>query len=467
MALREAWGAFLFAPGVLIMWLALWSNLNSGYWNVRDFLANPASVDLPTLLRAAVPYLGLPAILFLLASHWRRVHPFLEHGASRDLVIYGVIALAASVLSPAPLAAFYFGLAFLATVYCSLIFARPLPDGTPLARPFMLINWAVAAFFAAAIIYTARDLVLADDVESAYAIITSVDEKTRSSGAARFCAVPMIIALSRFIAGRGVWRWVWVPVFVFFFQLIFKLESRGAIFGILFATVFIWFIGRGLAKSLFVFVLLAFAFTILDPDMTALDTAREHIRRGQSDEEFRTLTGRTGDWETALEMMRDSPVIEQLVGYGNWADRAIIERHVHNTFIQALMIAGLIGFLFFCASWVKTWVNFWRIYQHREWLPPPDRHMLIEAGAVFAFFTVRSIPETTNASFSVDLLVMAPIMVYFDHLAVRIRQGTAPVPVEEPDMETEPLMEGEAEGEPVALEGRHWRGELHETECDK
>jgi hypothetical protein len=34
------------------------------------------------------------------------------------------------------------------------------------------------------------------------------------------------------------------------------------------------------------------------------------------------------------------------------------------------------------------------------------------------FFTVRSIPETTTASFSVDLLVMAAVYVYLEALAV-------------------------------------------------
>jgi hypothetical protein len=34
------------------------------------------------------------------------------------------------------------------------------------------------------------------------------------------------------------------------------------------------------------------------------------------------------------------------------------------------------------------------------------------------FFTVRSVPETTTASFAVDLLVMAAVYVYLEALAV-------------------------------------------------
>jgi hypothetical protein len=37
------------------------------------------------------------------------------------------------------------------------------------------------------------------------------------------------------------------------------------------------------------------------------------------------------------------------------------------------------------------------------------------------FFTVRAIPETTTASFSVDLLVMVAVYVYFEILTLQIK----------------------------------------------
>jgi hypothetical protein len=42
----------------------------------------------------------------------------------------------------------------------------------------------------------------------------------------------------------------------------------------------------------------------------------------------------------------------------------------------------------------------------------------MEAGAIMTFFSVRSIPETTTASFAVDLLVMVAVYIYLERLTL-------------------------------------------------
>jgi hypothetical protein len=419
LALRDGWLAFLQSPVLLISWAALWWNLNSGYWVLRDYFVLPGTVGFTQAVRAAAPWIVLVVGVSIVYGHRQIIATAVKQGSILKLMAYGCIAFAASVLSPSPLGAFYFGAAFLAVVFCSLLMSRPIGPDTSIVRPMLVVNWVITAFAAVMIVIEARDLLLGS--ESAYGIIGVVDAKTRSSGAARFCAVPAVVALSRFVSGRGIWRWAWVPAFVAFLVLIFMLESRGAIFGLLFASAFIVLMRHGVFRSLFICGVLALAFSTLDPDMAILDRGLRHIRRGQTEEEFQSMTGRTRAWEKAIDLTKKSRLLEQAIGRGNWADRMMIDEHVHNTFLQALMLGGVIGLGFFIWSWVRAWRNFWFAYQRRDRLSPPDRYMLLESAAVFAFFTVRAIPETSNASFSVDLLVMAPIMVYFDVLAARLR----------------------------------------------
>jgi uncharacterized membrane protein SirB2 len=64
-------------------------------------------------------------------------------------------------------------------------------------------------------------------------------------------------------------------------------------------------------------------------------------------------------------------------------------------------------------------------------LNPDDQLHLIECGAVMMFFTVRAIPETTTASFAVDLLVMVAVYVYLETLTIqmsakRLQQAVQP-----------------------------------------
>jgi hypothetical protein len=91
--------------------------------------------------------------------------------------------------------------------------------------------------------------------------------------------------------------------------------------------------------------------------------------------------------------------------------------------MQALLSAGLIGLVVYTASWVVAWIMFVRCLKHRESLPPLHRILLIQCGAILTFFTVRSIPETTTASFSVDLLVMVPVMMYLEILDRQLRSS--------------------------------------------
>ena len=122
-----------------------------------------------------------------------------------------------------------------------------------------------------------------------------------------------------------------------------------------------------------------------------------------------------------------------LLGRGQLADRLVIGEHAHNSYIEALLDAGILGGIPYVASWIAGWVLFFRLQKRRLLLRPEDRLALLEAGTVMMFFTVRSVPETTTASFAVDLLVMAAGYVYLAVLAVstarRPFQQSARVPV--------------------------------------
>ena len=56
------------------------------------------------------------------------------------------------------------------------------------------------------------------------------------------------------------------------------------------------------------------------------------------------------------------------------------------------------------------WLLFYKLQKRRARLVPEDRIHLLECGTVMMFFTFRAIPETTTASFAVDLLVMVAIL---------------------------------------------------------
>jgi O-antigen ligase len=122
------------------------------------------------------------------------------------------------------------------------------------------------------------------------------------------------------------------------------------------------------------------------------------------------MTGRTHAYEHGIAAFGDAPIF----GRGQWTDRLVIYEHVHNSFLQALLNSGIVGGIPYFASWIAGWVMFFKLRNRWRWLGSQDRLCLLESGAVMMFFTVRATPETTTASFSVDLMVMVAIYVYLE-----------------------------------------------------
>ena len=154
---------------------------------------------------------------------------------------------------------------------------------------------------------------------------------------------------------------------------------------------------------------------LLDSPQVVSNHVVTYIERGQSRQEFLSMTGRTRAYDESIAVIEQAP----LFGHGQWADRMLILEHVHNSFLQALLNAGVFGGIPYVASWVGGWILFYKLQKQNARLMPEDRIHLLECGTVMMFFTVRAIPETTTASFAVDLLVMVAVFVYLEALTIQ------------------------------------------------
>ena len=400
----------LYAPAsALILWGCLWLNLNTNPWNIQA----PHSLDEWQLLgRAILPFAVLPMAGLLVLNRRRLGLPGLS--PSHLLMVYGLLAAIAAVVSPQPAWSLYWSLAFLATIAAAWTFTA---TRTPVAstRQCLQVTWAVMFVVAAIIAYTARGSVFGS-APSAYAVITDLNGVSRSSGVARWAAVPgLVCVLKAYHTRRPALIAMYLAAAGAAFFIVYRMQSRGAIFGAVAALLFALLISSRLRRYALPYALLAaVVLTLLESPAMLSDRVTEYLRRGQTQEEFRNMTGRTRAYENGLTAFWDAP----LLGRGQWADRLIIGEHVHNSYLQALLNGGILGGIPYVASWIAGWVLFFRLQKKRLLLRPEDRPALLEAGTVMMFFTVRSVPETTTASFAVDLLAMAAVYVYLETLAV-------------------------------------------------
>ena len=167
---------------------------------------------------------------------------------------------------------------------------------------------------------------------------------------------------------------------------------------------------------------------LIETPQVASNRVSVYLMRGQTAEEFRSMTGRTEVYKQGLEAFADAPI----VGRGQWADRLIIGQHSHNSFIQAMLNGGALGAIPYFASWLAGWLLFVKLQKRSARLAPEDRLFLLECGAVMMFFTFRAIPETTTASFAPDLLVMIAVYVYLETLWSRLKVSRRWLPAHVP-----------------------------------
>lgn len=278
----------------------------------------------------------------------------------------------------------------------------------------VIANWLIVGLYALVIVIVGRHEMFSESGQLiGYGIFNRIPNvagmaMSRSSGIGRFAAIPAIIAFSRILNGKGSLRFLWCVPFAVFTAVVITMQSRGAVFGFAAAICVVLFLHRTNVRMIFLMALIIFGAIYIDnkiPDRTV-----EYIYRGQNREEFVTLTGRTHTWKKGWDLFQESP----LVGLGPQADRYSLHGvHMHNAYLYALSQSGLLGTIPFVAALFIAWLQFGRIMRKRNDMPEHQRLLLIESGAVFAFFTIRSIPESSAAFFGVDLLVVAPLLAYF------------------------------------------------------
>jgi O-antigen ligase len=397
-----------------IAWIAIWLGINSGL----EFLME-IPVDMLGWIHFVRTLLPLLILLFILPTLFSSRFSDEFPGATQLWLLYGLIGAAMSILSPEPMQALYWAGCYLAVFAGMSLYLR---SGDPLRRAVQLnyLSWFVAAIFLGALMYLARGILFTGagfDITaySAHAKMpVALDmAMSRSSGMARFAAIPGVVCFIMIWTARG-WRKIpFIAMTCGSAYLIWAFQSRGAMIGfaaaIAFAMLFLGRTPRYIGICLIVLLVAVGMGEIVSQD--TYDQIVQHITRGQNTEQVQTMNGRTELWDSAWQFALHNPL-----GRGAQADRMFIGEHVHNTYLYALLESGFAGAILFAAGLAWAWLMFLRAVRSDVPDELGQRALLIQIGALLAFFTVRSIPEVSGAMYGVDLMVMLPALAYLSLL---------------------------------------------------
>lgn len=416
----SSWKKYLSVPA--IFWLMLWFGIDTGPWVFND---EPETLlEWLHYIRTTFP-LVVTALAVIYYFPRRGNEGKIMGGPVRLWLIYGLIGLVATLMSPEPFDALYWAIAYLSVFAVMSAFIINSDDFDAVVK-LNRLNWVITTFFLLLLVFFAKDVLLPDILakQSGYGIYGQIETvggmaMSRSSGMARFASVPGVIAFVMLWQSSRWKKILWFALFIFSIYLIYLMQSRGAIFGFAFAMAFVLLFQGKRSRILGIILALLFGLMLIT-DSIPVDTITEikdYLYRGQSEEDFRSLTGRTRAWENGIDAAMESPII----GYGFQADRMLIHEHVHNTYLYALLTSGFIGAVIFTAGLVWAWVLFFRVARRGK-MEDSKKRFMIQAGGILAFFTVRSIPEVCGSLFSVDFMIMLPIIVYIHMLNLQINK---------------------------------------------
>lgn len=400
----------------IVLWVCLWMNLNSGFW---DMQSPTTKSEWLLLIRAILPFAVLPLAAILLLG-WKRLRRSWRD-PSVLLFGYGILSTLAAVASPNPSQSLYWAVAFLASILAAWTFVDPA-DSSGSSRQLLHLTW-IATFIVAMLIARQASHAIFGHLQTGYGAVTKeLEEQSRSSGVARWAAVPGLVSLLRaYHCRRPLLIAIYLSCASVAFFIVYRMQSRGAVFGVMAALAFALIMASRMRRYALPFALLAIvAMLFAYSPATVSNHITAYLERGQSREEFLSMTGRTRAYRKGIAAFEDAPI----VGRGQWADRLVFQEHIHNSYLQALLNAGILGGIPYFASWCFGWILFFHLHRRSRLLYEKDRLALLEAGTVMMFFTARSIPETTTASYSVDLLVMISVYVYLESLAIHVSSSS-------------------------------------------
>jgi len=389
----------------ILLWLLIWGGMYSGLYNVTSAMFS-SPLALFQGVRAFFPLLSLYLSILWFIFRRERLPSF--SSPLGLFLAYGLTGVLTSLISPNKAISLYWGGMYLAPVF-ALALVLNQDEALSILKKMIWINYVVAIGLTVMFFPEMWRIGFMGQMRQMFYSLPFGLGVVRANGVGRLALITLTVASVRFFYNKGAKRYFWFGLIIPGLYLLAQSQSRTALLG--------------LAVSSLLFVLmwqLRWQFLFMGPVVAYLLYVVGYKWRAQERLAMLfTLTGREFTWKQALEYIKQSP----LLGWGFHTDRLLLNsRHIHNSYIHAMLHGGVVATLFFVAAVVKTWVIIFQenLMRRLNEFSLKDQPYLIEAICLLGFLTSRSLFESTAAFYGVDLLFFLPAAVF---VGLIVRQG--------------------------------------------
>jgi O-antigen ligase len=252
-----------------------------------------------------------------------------------------------------------------------------------------------------------------------------------TNGVGQLAAIVGVVTLARMLHGARR-RFVYAPLFLFSLVTMLLAQSRSPMLAFAVAAAVVLLVSR----RFLLFAAFGGALSILMLSSAYSETVYEFLRRGQSDSEITTLTGRTEYWEASMQALRESP----LTGYGANAGGIYILQStlseagvstVHSTWVEVLLDTGIVGAMLLLVGLVATVFYLFKLYS-QAMSNAISRLLWFECLGVLTVLFMRSVFSVTFV-WSSTVLNFGLVLVFIAVMRRQVvKQRYAGAPVAQP-----------------------------------
>lgn len=353
-------------------------------------------------------FVGVPALIYFALSTKRA-------GASGSLTcmaLYAILAMFSATYSLFPLLSLYKGFEVAVFVALGLYAGTTLytwQDVGDLVNILLLVLWY---FIVSALIggLVAPSVAWYWGAAGGYMSFTlsgvfpdiNPNTLTQLAGIVAGCSLVWIFQVSKVSQKVGF-------SIVFFTALlcIVASHSRTSILAFLITLVIILTVYKKKGLAVFIMAIggLLFLFFAIG------DIIIDYFMRGQTTEQFTSLSGRTTFWPLVMEWISKSP----LMGHGFYSSQKVLfgVPTVDNTYLEVLLGLGVIGLTFFCLAVVGVMINLWRAKPLAMSNRQESDHIFIwtQLVVIFIFLFCRSLTGPSFQIFHINLSIFVLVTV--------------------------------------------------------
>lgn len=234
-------------------------------------------------------------------------------------------------------------------------------------------------------------------------------------------AIGLVLSVMRVFGGEvaGSKRLFWFALMLLSGTILFLTQARTSIAGGALALILSGIMVkrmRWLSYTVAIAAVIVLLYYWLSGSNLGIeDDVTEYLRRGGTDEQIQSLSGRTDLWATGWEMFKDSPVI----GHGYAAGVRYegvkyglrLGTNMHSSHMQVLVDLGAVGYLFWVLFVFGSGMVVYRNYRYTRVLKV-NNPVAVEALLIVIVILFRSILGHVLVTHQLNLMIFLSIYIY-------------------------------------------------------